>query len=224
MMAKYSRLDVLNTIMGVGMVPVFYHADFDTAKQVIRACHQGGANVVEFTNRGDNAYRVFSDLVLDFAKSLPDLILGVGSVLDAGTAALYISSGANFVVGSVFNPDVAKVCNRRKVAYIPGCSTPTEISTAEESGVEIVKLFPGSHGGPEFVKAVLAPTPWTRIMPTGGVEPTQENLSAWFNAGVSAVGMGSQLVRKEWVAEGNYDAICEKTAEAIEIIRHLRNR
>jgi 2-dehydro-3-deoxyphosphogluconate aldolase/(4S)-4-hydroxy-2-oxoglutarate aldolase len=221
-MAKFARLDVLNEIMRIGMVPVFYHSDFETAREVILACHAGGARVVEFTNRGDNAYRIFSDLAADLARSAPDVILGIGSVLDAGTAALYLSSGANFVVGSVFNPDVAKVCNRRKVAYIPGCGTPTEISTAEESGVEIVKLFPGSHGGPEFVRAVLAPTPWSRIMPTGGVEPTQESLNAWFKAGVCAVGMGSQLVRKEWVAERNFSAIQQTTADAIAMIKDIR--
>jgi len=143
--------------------------------------------------------------------------------LDAGTAALYLSCGANFVVGSVFNPEVARICNRRKVAYIPGCATPSEISLAEECGVEIVKLFPGSLGGPEFVKAILAPTPWTRIMPTGGVEPTTENLSAWFKAGVTAVGMGSQLVRKNWIETGNFDAIREKTQEALQIIQSIRS-
>ena len=170
-MARFSRLEVLNEMIDIGVVPVFYHGDLEMAKKIVAACAAGGARVVEFTNRGDNAYRVFSELVLHFAKADPKIILGVGSVVDAGTAALYISSGANFVVGPILNPDVAKVCNRRKVAYCPGCGSASEISEAEELGVEIVKVFPGdSVGGPNFVKAVLGPCPWTRIMPTGGVE------------------------------------------------------
>lgn len=221
-MAKFQRLVVLNAIERIGMIPVFYHPDLETAKAIVSACAAGGAEVVEFTNRGDNAYRVFSDLALHFSKANQGVILGVGSVIDPATAALYIASGANFIVGSVFNAEVAKLCNRRKVAYIPGCATPTEISTAEESGVEFVKLFPGSHGGPSFVKAVLAPTPWTKIMPTGGVEPTRENLEAWFNAGVAAVGMGSKLVRKDWVAAGAFDQIEALTRDALAMITEIR--
>jgi len=221
-MAKFARLDVFNSLLKIGMVPVFYHRDFETAKAVIRACAKGGASVVEFTNRGDNAYRIFSELVEYFAMEMPELILGIGSVIDPGTAALYISSGTNFVVGSVFNPEVSKICNRRKVGYIPGCATPSEISNAEEAGAEIVKLFPGSHGGPNLVKSVLAPTPWSRIMPTGGVAPTRENLEGWFGAGVAAVGMGSKLVRKDWVTNGEFEKIENLTRETIQLIEEIR--
>ena len=222
-MARFSRLEVLNEIIRVGLVPVFYHADVEVAKKVVAACAAGGARVVEFTNRGDNAYRIYSDLVLHFAKAEPSVILGVGSVLDPATAALYISSGANFVVGSVLNPEVAKVCNRRKIPYSPGCGSASEVSEAEELGVEIVKVFPGdSVGGPAFVKALLGPTPWTRVMPTGGVEATRESITSWFKAGVCAVGVGSHLVRKEWVETGNYDAMTAKVAEVIGLIREAR--
>ena len=222
-MASFARLDVLNTILKIGLVPVFYHRNTETAKQVIMACAKGGASVVEFTNRGDNAYRVFSDLVEYISVEMPELILGIGSVIDPGTAALYLASGANFVVGSIFNLEIAKICNRRKVAYIPGCTTPTEISTAEEAGVEIIKLFPGSHGGPNFVKSVLAPTPWSNIMPTGGVSPTRENLEGWFSAGAACVGMGSKLVRKDWILEGNYQAIEELTKATVNLIQDIRS-
>jgi len=190
-MARFSRLEVLNETINIGVVPVFYNGDLEVAKKIVSACAAGGARVIEFTNRGDNAYRIFSDLVQHFATADPKIILGVGSVLDPATAALYISSGANFIVGPVLNPDVAKVCNRRKVAYSPGCGSASEISEAEELGVEIVKVFPGDAvGGPTFVKAILGPCPWTRIMPTGGVEATQESITAWFKAGVAAVGIG----------------------------------
>jgi len=222
-MARFKRLEVLNEMVRLGLVPVFYHGDLEVAKQTVAACAAGGARVVEFTNRGDNAYRIFSDLVQYFAKEDPSIILGVGSVLDPATAALYISSGANFVVGSVFNPEVAKVCNRRKVPYSPGCGSASEISAAEEMGVEIVKVFPGdSVGGPKFVKAVLGPTPWTRIMPTGGVSATQESIDAWFKAGVTAVGIGSSLIKKDLLAAGDYAAISARTAEVLGWIRDAR--
>ncbi len=222
-MARFDRLEVLNEIMRIGLVPLFYHADVEVAQRIVAACRAGGARVVEYTNRGDNAYRVFANLVSHFAQVDPSVILGIGSVLDPATAALYIASGANFVVGSVLNPEVARLCNRRKVPYTPGCASPSEISQAEELGVEIVKVFPGcAVGGPDFVKAVLGPTPWTRMMPTSGVEPTEESIRAWFQAGVAAVGMGSKLVRKEWVEAGDYDAIAAQTAQVIAWIRQVR--
>jgi len=222
-MARFSRLEVLNTMIKIGLVPVFYHKDPEVAKKIVAACAAGGARVVEFTNRGDLAYRVFCELVAHFAEADPGVILGVGSVVDPGTAALYISSGANFVVGPILNPEVAKVCNRRKVAYSPGCGSASEISQAEELGVEICKVFPGSTvGGPAFVKSVLAPCPWTRIMPTGGVAPTEESINGWFGAGVACVGMGSKLIIKELVAAGDYEGITSNVKRTLELIRKAR--
>jgi 2-dehydro-3-deoxyphosphogluconate aldolase/(4S)-4-hydroxy-2-oxoglutarate aldolase len=176
-MARFSRLQVLNTIVEDGLVPVFYHADVEVARQVAAACASGGARVVEFTNRGDFAPEVFKELSHSLARERPEVILGVGSVVDAPTAALYIACGANFVVGPLLNPDVARLCNRRKIPYSPGCGSATEIAQAEELGVEIVKVFPGTAvGGPAFVKSVLGPCPWTSIMPTGGVDATEESI------------------------------------------------
>ncbi len=224
-MARFSRLEVLNTIVETGLVPVFYHPDLEVAKKVAQAVVEGGCHLLEFTNRGDFAPWVFKDLSQYAAQSLPNLILGVGSVIDAPTAALYIASGANFVVGPTLNPEVARLCNRRKIAYSPGCGSASEIAQAEELGVEIVKIFPGdSVGGPGFVKAVLAPCPWTRIMPTGGVETTPESINAWFKAGITAAGIGSNLVKKEWVSAGNYAAITAKTAEVLSWIRAARGK
>ncbi len=220
-MARFSRLKVLNTMIDVGLVPVFYHPDVEVAIEIVAACAAGGARVVEFTNRGDLAYQVFSELVRHFADS--DVILGIGSVIDPGTAALYISSGANFVVGPVLNPEVARVCNRRKIAYSPGCGSASEISQAEELGVEIVKLFPGGLvGGPAFVRAVLGPCPWTRIMPTGGVDASWESVSGWIGAGAACLGIGSKLVRKDLVAAGDFEAITQKTVDVIAWIKKVR--
>lgn len=222
-MARFSRLEVLNTIVETGLVPVFYNADVEVAKKVVQACAAGGARAVEFTNRGDLAPEVFKELSRYVQQEAPDIILGVGSVLDEPTAALYIAYGANFVVGPILNEAVARLCNRRKIAYMPGCGSASEISYAEELGVEIVKIFPGdSVGGPDFVKAVLAPCPWTRIMPTGGVDATEESIRAWFEAGVACVGMGSKLIRKDLVAAGNWEEITAKIRQVLQWIRDAR--
>ena len=209
-MSRFSRVEVLNAILAGGLVPVFYHKDAAVAEQVAAAVAAGGCRLLEFTNRGDFAPMVFAELSAALAKRHPEMILGVGSIVDAPTAALYLAAGASFVVGPLLNPEVARLCNRRKIAYAPGCGTVTEIAQAEELGVEIVKVFPGgSVGGSEFVKSVLAPCPWTRIMPTGGVEPTEASVKAWFKAGVCAVAIGSNLVRKDWVEAGNWQAITD---------------
>lgn len=222
-MSRFLRLDVLNAIVDGGLVPVFYHGDQETARAIARACSDGGCRLLEFTNRGDHAPEVFRDLSLHVRKELPRTILGCGSVVDEATAALYIAYGADFVVGPVLNPAVARLCNRRKVAYLPGCGTASEISQAEELGAEIAKIFPGdSVGGPAFVKSILAPMPWSRIMPTGGVEASRESIQAWFKAGVAAVGIGSHLIRKEWVEAGDWAAISAATARVLGWIREAR--
>ena len=222
-MAVFSRLETLNVMLEIGLVPVFHHSDFETAVKIVEACADGGARVIEFTNRGDLAWRVFADLIEYAAAHLPEMILGTGSVLDAETASLYINSGANFIVGPILNPKAARTCNRRKIPYIPGCGTVTEISRAEELGAEIVKVFPGGQvGGPAFVKAVLGPMPWTRIMPTGGVEPTEESIGAWIEAGAACLGMGSGLIRKDLVKNQDWAALARSAAEGVRLVRQAR--
>ena len=223
-MARHSKLQVLNAMHEIGVVPVFYNGDLDNAQNIARACVAGGIRVLEFTNRGDHAWEVFSSLDKFCAAELPDAILGAGSVLDAGTASIYISNGASFVVGPVTNPDVAKICNRRKIPYIPGCGTASEISAAEELGADIVKIFPGSAvGGPGFVKDVLAPMPWSSIMPTGGVDITEASLSPWLEAGVCAVGMGSRLVSSDVVADGDWETLEARSREVVALIKEIRS-
>ena len=214
-MAKFDKIAVMRKIGETGMVPVFYHSNAETAKKVIKACYDGGVRAFEFTNRGDFAQEVFAECVKFAAKECPELALGVGSVVDAPTAALYIQLGACFVVGPLFNPDIVPVCNRRLVPYCPGCGTVSEIGRAQELGCDLCKLFPGDVYGPAFVKGMLAPCPWTKLMVTGGVAPTRENLTAWVKAGVYCVGMGSKLFPKEEVAAGNWQYITEKCKEAL---------
>lgn len=222
-MANYTRLEVANVMKETGLVPLFYNADLELSKKVIKAVYDGGARLLEFTARGDFAHEVFGELNKYVIKELSGLIMGVGSVTDAASASRFMALGANFIVTPVLREDIAVVCNRRKVLWSPGCGSLTEICRAEELGCEIVKLFPGGVYGPGFVKAIKGPQPWTSIMPTGGVAPTKENLEAWFSAGVTCVGMGSKLIAK--TKEGTYDLpkIEADTRNALQIIQSLRS-
>lgn len=205
------------------MVPVFYHKNAETAKQVIKACYDGGVRAFEFTNRGDFAQEVFEQCVKFADKECPDLALGIGSVVDAPTAALYIQLGACFVVGPLFNPEIVPVCNRRLIPYCPGCGTVSEIGKAQELGCDLCKLFPGDVYGPAFVKGIMAPCPWTKLMVTGGVAPNSDNLTAWFRAGVYCVGMGSKLFPKDIIAAQGWQYITNKCKEALSYITQARS-
>lgn len=222
-MAKFDKIQVFSKIKDTGMVPVFYHSDVEVAKQVIRACYEGGVRAFEFTNRGDFAHEVFAECVKYAAEECPELAMGVGSIVDAPTASLYIQMGACFVVGPLLNADIAKVCNRRQIPYCPGCGTVTEIGYAQELGCEITKVFPGDVYGPAFVKGVMAPCPWSKIMVTGGVTPDQDNLTAWIKAGAFCVGMGSNLFPKDVVAANNWQFITDKCKESLFYILAARN-
>ncbi len=220
---RFTRIEVATKMKETGMVPVFYNKDIEICKNMLKACYEGGVRVFEFTNRGDYAHEVFAELNKWAVTETPEMILGVGSVVDAGTTSLYLQLGTNFIVSPVLNPEMAKVCNRRKVAWSPGCGSLTEISYAEELGAEVVKIFPGTQvGGPGFVKAVRGPFPWTSIMPTGGVKPEEDNLRGWFEAGVHCVGMGSQLFTKELLEKDNYQKLVEKVAATLDIIRRVK--
>ncbi|MDR2385480.1 MAG: bifunctional 4-hydroxy-2-oxoglutarate aldolase/2-dehydro-3-deoxy-phosphogluconate aldolase [Tannerella sp.] len=214
-MARFNKLQVLNVISATGVVAIYYSKDINVVKSVLKACYEGGIRVFEFTNRGDYALEVYAEVSKYVAKECPDMILGAGSIVDASTAAMYMQLGANFIVGPLYNPEVAKVCNRRLIPYTPACGTVSEIGLAQEAGCDLCKIFPaGSVGGPSFVKEIKSPMPWTMILATGGVEPVEENLSAWFKSGVTAVGMGSRLFPEEAVEKGDWPAIsalCEKT-------------
>lgn len=220
-MAAYSSTEVFTLIQAQRLMPLFYHADVAVAQQVLQACYQGGARLLEFTNRGMGAHEVFAALSRFAARELPGMVLGVGSVADAPTAALYLQLGANFVVGPSLREDVAKVCNRRRVPYLPGCGSLTEIGQAEELGCEVVKLFPGEVYGPGFIQAIRGPQPWTNIMPTGGVSPDETNLRQWFEAGAVCVGMGSKLISNERVAAGRFAEIAAQVQQVLSIIQQI---
>jgi 2-dehydro-3-deoxyphosphogluconate aldolase/(4S)-4-hydroxy-2-oxoglutarate aldolase len=215
-MAFHMRLDVTNTLLKTGVLPLFYTSELDAAIEVVSACVRGGVRTIEFTNRGEMAYPIFTELVRRFSKTDPSVILGIGSIVDAPTAALFLSSGANFVVGPVLNPEISRLCNLRKVLYLPGCSTEREIVAAEELGAEICKLFPGdSCGGPAFIKTVMAPCPWHRLLPTGGVDANETSIGAWIKAGAAAIGLGSRLISAQAIERREFDAIADRTTQCV---------
>jgi 2-dehydro-3-deoxyphosphogluconate aldolase/(4S)-4-hydroxy-2-oxoglutarate aldolase len=223
-MARFTRIEVALKMKETGMIPVFYHKDAEVCKKVVKACYDGGIRVFEFTNRGYFAHEVFKEINKWAIKECPEMIMGVGSVIDQGTASMYIQLGTNFVVSPLIDEGTAKVCNQRKIGWSPGCGSVTEINRAHELGAEVVKIFPGSSvGGPDFVSGVKGPMPWASIMPTGGVQPTEDNLKLWFKAGVHCVGMGSQLFPRDVLDRQDYSYITAKCAEALEIIRQIRN-
>ncbi|MFA9392166.1 MAG: bifunctional 4-hydroxy-2-oxoglutarate aldolase/2-dehydro-3-deoxy-phosphogluconate aldolase [Prolixibacteraceae bacterium] len=222
-MARYSRIEVFLKMKENGMVPLYYSPDVEKCKKVVKACYDGGARSFEFTNRGDYAHEVFAELNKYVKKELPGMAMGVGSVIDAGTTSLYLQLGADFIVSPLLNPDMAKVCNRRKVLWSPGCGSVSEINQAEELGCELIKIFPASQvGGPAFVAAVKGPCPWTDIMPSGGVTPERANLEGWFKAGATCVGMGSQMMKKEYIEGGDFAGLTQKVKDTIELIKLIK--
>lgn len=222
-MARFARLTVLNTMVDIGLVPLFHNPDIEVGRNIIGALARGGARVVEFTNRGDRAIDVFGELERFCATEYPDVILGAGSIIDGPSASAYVNAGASFVVSPILDRRVAEICNRRKIAHVPGCATPTEIVGAHELGCEIVKVFPGGLvGGPAFVKAVRGPIPSASLMPTGGVDTTEESLAGWFEAGVPCVGIGSKLVSKDLVEAADWGTLEQRTSDVIRLISSLR--
>lgn len=219
---RFSKIQVMTAMKETGMVPVFYHSDIEVAKNVLKACYAGGVRAFEFTNRGEFAHEVFRELNKFAARECPEMIMGIGSIVDAPTAVLYIQMGANFIVGPLFNPEVAKVANRRLIPYSPGCGSVSEVGFAQEAGCDICKVFPGDVLGAGFVKGLKAPMPWSNLMVTGGVKPEEANLKSWFDAGVMCVGMGSNLFPAEMLKNGDWDGITRLCKDTFDIIKKVR--
>jgi len=219
---KFNKIQVLTAMKATGLIPVFYNSDLEVSKNIVKACYDGGIRAFEFTNRGEFAHEVFGELVKYAAKECPEMIMGIGSIVDAPTAALFIQLGANFIVGPLFNPEVAKVANRRLIPYAPGCGSVTEVGMAQEMGCDLCKVFPGDVLGAGFVKGLKAPMPWSNLMVTGGVKPEESNLKGWFDAGVTCVGMGSNLFPSELIKNKNWAGITKLCSDALTIIQKVR--
>jgi 2-dehydro-3-deoxyphosphogluconate aldolase/(4S)-4-hydroxy-2-oxoglutarate aldolase len=222
-MTAPDRITVLRAILDSGAVPTFSAPDPDTAFEMVAGCAEGGATVVEFLNRGDFAYDTFTALSRRVAAELPDVFLGAGTIIDAPTAALFIAAGARFIVGQSYSEEVARLCNRRRVVYVPGCGTATEIAAAEELGCELVKLFPAAaYDGPAFVRNFLAPSPGSRVIPTN-VLATEEATRAWIEAGAVALGVGGHLYPAEVIAGRDRAEIAARTRRFLGWIRDARS-
>ena len=221
-MAKLCKKEVYKAIEASLVVPVYYYGDFEVAKNAIKACYDGGIRSFEFANRGPKALEVFKAVAPFIAKECPGMLLGVGSISDPCSCRKFIKAGAAFVVGPQFVPSVCRVCKWKGIAYLPGCGTVSEVGRAQRAGCEVCKVFPGDVLGPKFVKGLKAPMPWSRLMVTGGVKPEKENLESWFSAGVSCVGMGSNLFPKDAIAEKKWDVIASLSSEAMSIAKSLQ--
>jgi 2-dehydro-3-deoxyphosphogluconate aldolase / (4S)-4-hydroxy-2-oxoglutarate aldolase len=218
---KFTNEQIVSKMKEIGLVPLFTHDDIPTAQQVIEAAYRGGVRVFEFTNRRKNSFEVFVAM-LDYCKKFPDLMLGIGTVMDGATTKKFIDAGAHFIISPILKLEMAKVCMDHNVLWMPGCATLTEIVTAKENGAQVIKVFPGSVLGPGFVSAIMPVVPDLQLMITGGVEPNEKNLSAWFKAGAMSVGLGSQLFTKEILEKRDWTALEKNVSEALQIIKRLK--
>lgn len=221
---RFDRLTVLNAMIEIGAVPIFTPRDLDAGKRVISACATAGATVVEITNRREGTLAVFANLVEWAGRVHPEVIIGAGTISDAPTAALFIDAGANFVVSPILKPGLARHCNRRRVAHLPGCSSATEIARAEELGAEIIKLFPAAaFDGAAFVRGLLGPSPWTRLMPTN-IAASEEAVRGWFEAGVVGVGVGGSLITDAAQADPHPENLAARVREFLGWVEAARAR
>lgn len=218
----FTKEQIISAMKETGVVPLFTHDDVEEACAVLEAAYRAGARVFEFTNRRENSFEVFSGLVKRRASRFPDLMLGIGTVMDGETTEAFIAAGADFIISPIIKPDMAPVCHRNGKLWIPGCATTTEVALAREHGAEVIKIFPGSVLGPSFVSSILPVIPGLQFMITGGVEPTEENLSKWFNAGAMCVGMGSQLFTKQILASRDWDELTRTIQKALAIVKKLK--
>ncbi|MFN3402461.1 MAG: bifunctional 4-hydroxy-2-oxoglutarate aldolase/2-dehydro-3-deoxy-phosphogluconate aldolase [Cytophagaceae bacterium] len=216
-----SRIETILKLKESKIIPLFYHDDEDVCLAIVDACYTAGLRAFEFTNRGKYSYDNFRKIKHAVENQYKDMALGIGSITDSATAALYMQAGADFIVSPVLNEDIIKACNRRKILCLPGCATLSEISKAEELGAEIVKLFPAELTGPAFLTAIKAPMPWTSIMPSGGVDLTEESLTQWFKAGAYCVGMGSKLITKEIIQNKDYKKLVDAIRWGRQIIEDI---
>ena len=209
--------EIVDVLERAPIVPLYYHEDPATACSLMDACYLGGARALEFTNRGEHAMRVFTAMCKHRDANYPDMALGIGSISNTEQIQNFIDVGADFLVSPFISKSLADFAKSKDIFWTGGCGTLTEMQTAYSWGVPLLKLFPGNIYGPAMIKAAKAPCPWLKIMPTGGVKPEKENLEAWFGAGATCVGMGSQLFTKDENGAYNYASITEKVASSLRI-------
>jgi 2-dehydro-3-deoxyphosphogluconate aldolase/(4S)-4-hydroxy-2-oxoglutarate aldolase len=210
---------VLNSILTQGMLPLFFYDDVEVSLQIIRMLYKAGIRVMEYTNRAKPALDNFKLLRKAVDKEMPDLYFGIGTIKNISEAEAFVDAGADFIVAPTINPEVSKVAHKHKLLWIPGCMTPTEIYSAQKNGAELIKIFPANAVGPGFISSVKEIFPGLLFMPTGGIELNPENISAWFHAGVSAVGLGGKLISRDVLNNRLYEQLYTDTVNALELIK-----
>lgn len=218
---KSAPENIISLIKKQGVIPLFYHDDAQESISVVNALYNAGIRIVEYTNRGSKAIDNFKALLQTRDKQWQDLLLGAGTIKTTEAANGFINAGADFIICPCVIPEVAKAVHEKNLLWIPGCITSTEITIAEQHGAKLIKIFPGSLLGASYIKALKEIFPDLLFMPTGGVDISEENFSEWFNAGVSAVGLGSKLISKEVLEKKDYKAIEQAAAKALALVEKI---
>ena len=212
---------VLNIIIEQGMLPLFYHADKDLSLNIVKTLYDAGVRTLEYTNRGPAALENFRFLK-ESTKDLTGFYLGIGTIKTAQEAQDFIDAGADYIVAPTVNEEVANLVNAKGLLWVPGCMTPTEISKAQSLGALLIKLFPANILGPGFMGAIKELFAGQKFIPTGGVEIEESNLKTWFKSGVCAVGMGSKMITKEILENGDLKSLRENTVKALALIKQSK--
>ena len=217
----FTKQQIIGEMRRTGLVPLFTHDKGEEALQVLQTAYDAGIRTFEFTNRRENSFEVFSFLSSK-RGNFPELMLGIGTIMDAASTKKFIDAGADYIISPITNVDMAPVCYAHQKLWIPGAATITEVVTAKTNGAEVIKIFPGSVLGPAFISAIMPVVPGLQLMVTGGVEPTRENLAAWFNAGAMCVGMGSNLFSKEILANRDWKKLRSTIGEVLKLIQEIK--
>ena len=220
---RHTKQAIIDEMRSTGFVPLFTPSNAGEALSIVKTCYDAGIRTFEFTNRKENSLEVFSSLNASREK-MPGLMLGAGTIMDNATARKFLDGGADFIISPVVKPEMSKVCAEYGVHWIPGAATLTEIVTAKDHGAEVIKVFPGSVLGPGFISAIMPVVSGLNLMVTGGVEATEQNLSAWFRAGVLCVGLGSSLFSKEVLQQKNWDKLGEDIRKAKELVQSVKSK
>ena len=216
--------NIITTIKDQGLLPLYFHPDKEISLNILRALYRAGVRVVEYTNRGAAALENFRYMKSVAAEEMTGMLLGAGTIKTEKHAQDFIDAKADFLISPGWNKKVSRLAEDKKMLWVPGCMTPTEIMKAEENGAQLIKLFPGNLLGPGFVSAIKELFPDVLFIPTGGVKLEEQNLTAWFDSGVCAVGAGSTLVDKKSIEEGDYVSLEAKTRNALDMINSVRSK
>jgi 2-dehydro-3-deoxyphosphogluconate aldolase / (4S)-4-hydroxy-2-oxoglutarate aldolase len=216
------KQQAVDAVIKQGLLPLYFHADADVCVNVLKTLYNSGVRTIEFTNRGEEAFANFNILLQERNQSMPDMLLGIGTIKNLVDAKKFVEAGADYIISPGFSVEVATYVHEQEMLYIPGTATATEIMAAEAAGCNFVKIFPGNILGPAFMNGIREIFPDLYFMPTGGVDVDTDNIRKWFDAGVKAVGLGSKLISKSIMDQQDYTTLAILTRKAIDIVNEVR--